>query len=104
MTENKLICPFCQQELNYLAEDIYYCPNHQKYMGSEELWQELITTRKALDVAVDALKDMNEIIKNYGYGNGLYYALDGHDTMLVAEDVEKSICLINEITKGGKDV
>ena len=49
-------CPFCQRGLNYLAEDIYYCPNHQKYMGSKELWQELIRTRKALDVAKDTIR------------------------------------------------
>lgn len=52
---SELKCPFCQQELDYLAEDIYCCPNHQKYMGSEELWQELIRTRKALDKALHYL-------------------------------------------------
>lgn len=55
---DKLLCLFCQQELNYLGEDIYYCPNHQKYMGSEELWQELITTRKALDLAIERMEDI----------------------------------------------
>ena len=54
-------CPFCQQELNYLAEDIYYCPNHQKYMGSEELWQELIRTRKTLDVAIQYIKHTQKV-------------------------------------------
>ena len=63
---------------------------------------ELERTRKALDVAVDALKDMNEIIKNYEYGNGLYYALDGHDTMLIAEDVEKALYQITALEQ--KDV
>lgn len=53
---SELKCPFCQQEVDYLAEDIYCCPNHQKYMGTEELWQELIRTRRTLDIAVDALK------------------------------------------------
>ena len=72
-------CPRC------IAEKGWYA------FGNETLWQELIKARKALDVAVDALKDMNEIIKNYEYGNGLYYALDGHDTMLVAKDVEKAL-------------
>ena len=134
-------CPFCQQPImcmdtQYVDKDsTWYCPRciAEKSLyafGNKTLWQELITTRKALDesefcctewekqaldykseniklstaldIAVDALKDMNEIIKNYEYGNGLYYALDGHDTMLVAEDVEKAICVINEI-KGGKD-
>ena len=56
-------CPFCRQELEYLAEDIYgnmYCPdcrdkNGFTYKASESIWQELMRTRKALDVAVDAL-------------------------------------------------
>lgn len=53
-------CPFCNQELQ---EDIgydgdYSCPNcSEPYFGSPELWQELIRTRKALEIAVDALKD-----------------------------------------------
>ena len=55
-----LKCPFCQQELQ---EDVgydgdYSCPNcEEPYFGSPELWQELIRTRKALEIAVDALKD-----------------------------------------------
>ena len=57
MTELK--CPFCGQELVYLADD-FYCPNcysnkHKHYAGSPELWQELITTRKALDVTKNAI-------------------------------------------------
>lgn len=76
-----LKCPFCQQELQ---EDVgydgdYSCPNcKEPYFGSPELWQELIKlmenkdlsdkigkletelerTRKALEIAVDALKLM----------------------------------------------
>ena len=58
-------CPFCQRELDYLAEDIYggmYCPNCEKHdlFDNEKMWQELIRTRKALDVAVDALKDIDK--------------------------------------------
>lgn len=53
-------CPFCQQELQ---EDVgydgdYSCPNcKEPYFGSPELWQELIRTRKALDVAKERLKN-----------------------------------------------
>ena len=54
---SELICPFCGQELDYLAEDIYgnmYCPNCRDkngftYKASESIWQELIRTRKALE-------------------------------------------------------
>lgn len=69
---DKLKCPFCQQELDYLAEDIYgnmYCPNCRDkngftYKASESIWQELIRTRKALDVAVDAIKNATEYLGN----------------------------------------
>lgn len=52
-------CPFCKQELEYLAEDIYgnmYCPNCRDkngftYKASESIWQELIRTHKVLDKA-----------------------------------------------------
>ena len=54
-------CPFCQQELQ---EDVgydgdYSCPNcSEPYFGSPELWQELIRTRKALDVAIERLEQI----------------------------------------------
>ena len=47
-------CPFCQQELKYESE-VYMCRNpnckHLLGFGTKELWQELIRTCKALDVA-----------------------------------------------------
>ena len=58
-------CPFCQQELDMDMCGECGCPNEQCQksvfmFGSEELWQELIRTRKALDVAVNMLKDIDE--------------------------------------------
>lgn len=59
MTELK--CPFCQQKLKdqwvgqNVAHEYFDCPKC-KMNGNPKLWQELIRTRKALDVAVDALK------------------------------------------------
>ena len=55
MTDMK--CPFCNSEL----ERVYSRPfqlicGKCGSLGTDELWQELIRTRKALDVAVDALK------------------------------------------------
>jgi hypothetical protein len=56
-------CPFCNRNLHKGEDGMY---SHLDYMteckgrlfdGSKELWQELIRTRKALDIAVDALKD-----------------------------------------------
>lgn len=45
-------CPFCQQELRPLA--IGYCCDCG-YCADKDLWDKVIRTRKALDVAVDAL-------------------------------------------------
>ena len=58
-------CPFCNKPLQptLRQSDEYWCENYDcprtniEWVGSQKLWQELIRTRKALDVAVDALKD-----------------------------------------------
>ena len=56
-------CPFCGKELQ---EDVgydgdYSCPNcTEPYFGSPELWQELIRTRKALEIAKDAMKEYED--------------------------------------------
>lgn len=66
-------CPFCQQELysasingdwlecwncSYNEPDPHHLPQHA-LMGTKILWQELIATKKSLDVAVDALKEIS---------------------------------------------
>ena len=61
---NKLICPFCQQELDYLAEDIYggmYCPNCKKHdlFGNEKMWQALIQAKQDLVIATKALEEID---------------------------------------------
>ena len=53
-------CPFCQQELVKDTPFAWNCPNEEcvetdMMWGTANMWQELIRTRKALDVAVDAL-------------------------------------------------
>jgi len=54
-------CPFCQQELVREGSDNYWCKKcnlercNPVLYGSQKLWQELIRTRKALEIAVDAL-------------------------------------------------
>lgn len=60
---DKLICPFCQQELllsSYRDGDedneVWNCL-HCQIGGKRKLWQELIRTRKALELAKDALKE-----------------------------------------------
>ena len=64
MTDMK--CPFCNSELKHeKITGIYCCPRTfidcplglgTGAFGTKELWQELIRARKALKIAVDALK------------------------------------------------
>lgn len=59
-------CPFCQQELVGEGSDNCWCKkcNLERHTpalyGSQELWQELIRTRKALNIAKDALYWIDE--------------------------------------------
>lgn len=65
---SELKCPFCQQELedaNIHSSGLYFeCPNcymkqkekNDNYTATPKVWQELIRTRKALEIAVDALE------------------------------------------------
>ena len=53
-------CPFCKQRLlqeyNRQRDAVIYHCTHCYFQGDGILWQELIRTRKALDVAVETLK------------------------------------------------
>ena len=81
---SELKCPFCQQELRSVIQQegenthtTWYCPKCElgKYKwacGNKTLWQALIDTRKALDVAVDALKWIDE---TYNLGMGYEAAI-----------------------------
>lgn len=61
-------CPFCGEELQEFGGGdfllLYYCDNLNcnlyHIMGQHTLWQELIRTRKALDIAVDALEEYED--------------------------------------------
>ena len=62
-------CPYCNFELTFgnktvSDKQVAVCRNPEcKYAGwhlPAELWQELIRTHKALDVAVDALKEYED--------------------------------------------
>lgn len=68
-------CPFCQQELKELyvnGNSLGFrcknknCPETNIMCGTKALWQELICTRKALDVAVNALKKIDWCATDYG--------------------------------------
>ena len=67
---DKLLCPFCQQELllsSYRDDDtahqMWNCLSCQ-LSAQRKIWQELIRTRKALDKAKWWLK---EIVENHRY-------------------------------------
>lgn len=68
-----LKCPYCGSELQHEhITGIYCCKSSflscpvglgTGAFGTKELWKALVDTRKALDVAVDALKYANKCIK-----------------------------------------
>lgn len=61
---SKLKCPFCQQELDtsnyYTRCRNPHCDITTEMEGTEEMWDALVRTHKALDVAVDALKEYED--------------------------------------------
>ena len=83
---NELKCPFCQQELRNIHPTYVICDNC-RITGEDRLWQELITTRKALDVAIDALDASKTLADIAGF------------KILVA-GIEKALEQIQNITKG----
>ena len=48
-------CPFCQRELRKIHTTYVICDNC-RITGEDKLWQELIRTRKALDIAKDTIR------------------------------------------------
>ena len=58
---SELKCPFCQQKLNTSTYYIYcynpHCNTTLEMEGTEEMWEALIRTRKALEVAKERLKN-----------------------------------------------
>lgn len=68
-------CPFCQQKLEGFSVEnrpVFACCNLNckgYFMNApEELWQELIATRKALDVAVDEITKIKVAAESVGIG------------------------------------
>lgn len=61
-------CPFCNSEIEQLNDQqrsLFHCSNivcckGGHYIGNISMWRDLIRTRKALDVAVDALKEYED--------------------------------------------
>ena len=99
MSNTKLKCPFCNEKLD--NDDVLcscineYCEESFDMVGTEMIWQKVIDlkeeldrTRKALDVAMDAMKKSNEIVYS-AYGSPL-------------KTLKDALKQINKITKGVK--
>ena len=80
----ELVCPFCGKWLDAVVKNqndwIYSCgnpsceffddcDNYEKkhYLATPEFWREFMRTRKALDVAVDALRELRPAEKKSCY-------------------------------------
>lgn len=66
--KDKLLCPFCNKPLQptHRIEDEYFCENYDcpqtsiTWIGTSSLWKAFADTKKKLDVAVDALKEIQD--------------------------------------------
>ncbi|MBP5789268.1 MAG: hypothetical protein J6W29_03435 [Neisseriaceae bacterium] len=102
---SELKCPFCGKFLDAVVKNqndwIYSCgnpsceffddcDNYEKkhYLATPEFWQELIRTRKALEIAVDGIKYMRN--------NCLEYAADYMDK---ADDILEQITALEQKDK-----
>ena len=73
-------CPFCNKPLQptLCQSDEYWCENYDcsrtsiEWVGSQKLWQELIRTRKALDVAKYAIKNIKDDMKKVKDGDDIW--------------------------------
>ena len=94
-----LKCPYCGGILeqssifnlnSYACTDLI-CKGY--YMtATKDMWQELITTKKKLDIAVDALKVYSSESGNWWYG----YEFQGHYEDYAGEYADKALEQINQ--------
>ena len=77
---SELKCPFCGQKLHKDSDGYYTCYTDNcgcwanggnGASGSESLWLTLIRTRKALEIAVDALKGIKNGREPICLGTGM---------------------------------
>ena len=75
-------CPFCQQKLGIGSIDGKWLVCFNCHItGNDKLWQELIRTRKALDIAINVLNRVKDV--------------------KYEEYIDEKLEQINEIIKGG---
>lgn len=78
--ENNLKCPLCGEKIEHIKDGWCNCKNRCTGSGSISLWQELIRTRKALDVAKKALQELKDVIAcppDVSYETGVSMYADG---------------------------
>ena len=88
-------CPFCQQKLD-TGRYYVHCHNPEcnitvEMEGTEEMWEALIRTRKALDVAIDELTKIKVDAESVGIGffmTAAIFALAKINTALEQKDVK----------------
>lgn len=103
MIENKLFCPFCNKKLEPIGTSGQFqcgtwgCDASFNFIATRDVWEYIDRTRKALDVAVDAL---NKILNAQGRCWG---ATDTDIKFDCKHYADEALEQINEITKGGKD-
>lgn len=57
-------CPICSEKIEHIEDGWCNCKNRCLGSGSIDLWLNFIRSRKALDVAVDAIKNATEYLGN----------------------------------------
>lgn len=88
----KLRCCFCQQKLGIGSIDRKWLVCFNCHItGDDKLWQELIRTRKALEVAKDKL----DTVRQYHRGTAVIRPND------IAAYCDRALEQITALTKGG---
>ena len=109
-----IICPFCGKRLDAVVKNqndwIYSCGNpsceffddcdnyeQKHYLATPEFWQELIRTRKALDVATGFIKGISQTIINDCDNQ---YVVLGNFKKFAQDTLEKITALEQKLTIG----
>lgn len=97
---SEIKCPVCNvgyvhESVNHWCCDYEFCPSYDE--TDTETYDILIRTRKALDVAVDALNKYTDASGNWWYG----YEFQGHFEDYAGEYADRALAKITALTKGG---
>ncbi len=104
---DELKCPFCQQKLEeetFFRNRVFVSCNNPNCIiadwggCSKQIIMQLILTRKALEVAVDALKEYSNESGNWAYG---YEYIDLDNNHKAGYKASTAIEKVTSIIKGG---